>query len=460
MRRTKARLLLPLLALSLSLSPDVRAATPDAQLVIYIETSVETLMPATLELGDLTLHSTAGTIGLRPVRRILDSADLSVSQGLFVDQPVAPGHYDSLHAQIAAITTHVGQAEVKPELPPEGVAVRLDLEIRSGECTFVILRWRPRAPADSGPHVPELTVIHPSVPPLGSVAFVTNEKSGNVTVIDQASSRVVDCIAVGRGPRDIAYSPLDQLLFVALAEDDAVAVVEAGSRRLLQTVPLRFGDEPSRLLLVAEEQRLYVLNRASDSVTVLSMPSLQDVGRIAVSPGPRSLVRDDRTGYLYVACETAGEIFVYDPALTRPVTSLVVDSTPIELALDSRRRELHVASGMRRRIVTVDLDTGAVTGQIDLCAVAAGVVFDEATSRLYAAARRCREVAVLTPTSSMEIRAIELADAPGLIALSADRRRILATLPAVDRLEICNVTGSQVAATIETGRQPYAVISP
>ena len=71
---------------------------------------------------------------------------------------------------------------------------------------------------------------------------------------------------------------------------------------------MRFGDEPSRLLLAATEQRLFVLNRGSDTITMLSVPGLQDMGRIPVSPGPRALVRDERTGYLYVACEAGGEV--------------------------------------------------------------------------------------------------------------------------------------------------------
>jgi DNA-binding beta-propeller fold protein YncE len=214
------------------------------------------------------------------------------------------------------------------------------------------------------------------------------------------------------------------------------------------------------LLLAREENRLYVLNRGTDAVSVLSTPSLQDMGRIPVGPGPRSLVRDDRTGYLYIASEVGGEILVYDPLTASVVTALAVDSTPSELAFDASLRQLHVASGMRRRVLTVDVETGEITAQTSLCALVEGLVLEPLSRRLFAAAGHCRQVSLLQPVAGMEIRAIALDGEPGLMALSADRRRILVTLPAANRLAICNVNSARVEVGIETGRRPYGVVAP
>src|SRR5262245_45221671 len=58
-------------------------------------------------------------------------------------------------------------------------------------------------------------VPKPTPPALG--AYVTNEQSGDLTVIDAATRAVVTTVPLGKRPRGIAVSPDHTTLYVALS---------------------------------------------------------------------------------------------------------------------------------------------------------------------------------------------------------------------------------------------------
>src|SRR5688572_752382 len=71
-----------------------------------------------------------------------------------------------------------------------------------------------RAPA---PPAPGETAAAPAVPERGARPYVTPEPSGDMTVIDVGTRRVVSTIPLGKRPRGIRLSPDGTTLYVALS---------------------------------------------------------------------------------------------------------------------------------------------------------------------------------------------------------------------------------------------------
>lgn len=70
-------------------------------------------------------------------------------------------------------------------------------------------------------------------------AYVPNEKSASVTVIDTATGAAVRQIAAGQRPRGIAADPAGTRLYVTDAAANALLVLDAASGALLATIPPR-----------------------------------------------------------------------------------------------------------------------------------------------------------------------------------------------------------------------------
>jgi DNA-binding beta-propeller fold protein YncE len=107
--------------------------------------------------------------------------------------------------------------------------------------------------------------------PDGKWAFVLDSKGASIARIDIAARETDNYVALTANPQDIAVSPDNRELYVALpgAEDKpgSVAVIDAAAMNLLDMIPV--GRDPCQLLLAPAGDKLYVSNFLSDSVSLV-----------------------------------------------------------------------------------------------------------------------------------------------------------------------------------------------
>jgi hypothetical protein len=398
---------------------------------------------------------------LVPARTILVSTDLAGRQILLVNAEVPPATYSFLSLWLAKIRGHVGVAGVSPSPPPDGVKIPVNLQLRAATTEVIFLQWRPAAiDGDAEFHVPDIQTIGVRVPPVGSLAFVTSKSAGSVIMIDRLSSRAVGARWVDEDPRGIAYSRAEQTIYVALAGQDGIGVLDGLTLRVINVIPLQFGDDPTRLLMSTDRSSLFVLSPGSRTVTSLSIFSLQQQFRVPVGDGPRSFAQDPGSGFVYVACEEEGTVQIIDPGRGSVVSSLTLASAPVEVIVDQISRRLFVGGSIQRRIHFLDLAGDGERGDLNLCAPILGLAFNPKTQRLYAGIPRCETVAVARPELGIEFASLELAAAPGLMAFDHEYRQLLVVLPDDGAVAVCNPNRGLMEHRVEVGDHPFAVLIP
>lgn len=428
--------------------------------MIYLEVP-EAVVSTELSIGDLELKSSERFLTISPKKDLLISEDLAGMQVLLASTTVPPGFYESVHFTFRKIVGQVGVAEVVPALPPNGLSIPLAREIGAGQTTTVFLRWRPAAVnPEAEYHLPQFEVFSPVTPPLGSLAFVSSGGCGSVVIVNRLTRKVVGALAVDEDPRGMAYSPNSQMLFVALAGQDAIASVDVMSLRINKIIPLQFGDDPTRLLLSPDESTLFVLSPGSRTLTGLSVWSLQQEFRLGVGDGPRSLAQDPDSGNIFVACEDEGRVQIVDPRLATITNSLTFVSAPVEVVIDEQSRLLFLGGTAQRQIRTFDLASEESGGDQNICGPIAGLAVNRRTRRLYASVPSCRNLAVIRPDVGIEFGSVDLPGRPGLMAFDRESRWLWVVLPDQGALAVCNVNRGQLESVIEVDADPYQVLVP
>ncbi len=163
----------------------------------------------------------------------------------------------------------------------------------------------------------------PPPPALG--VYVTNETSGDLTIIDAGSQSVVGTVRLGKRPRGIAASPDGTRLYVALSGSpsagpgvdektlpppdrsaDGIGVVDIRQRKLLKV--MTSGTDPEQVAVSQDGSRVFVANEDAGQLTVIDTESGKIVDTFKVGDEPEGVSVHPNGNFVYVTSEGDGAI--------------------------------------------------------------------------------------------------------------------------------------------------------
>ena len=98
-------------------------------------------------------------------------------------------------------------------------------------------------------------------------AYVSNEKSNTISVIDTDKFTVVKTIKVGQRPRGIELTKDEKFILVAVGDDDTIQVIDTRTYEVVATLPS--GPDPELFTQDPAGKILYVANENDNTVTII-----------------------------------------------------------------------------------------------------------------------------------------------------------------------------------------------
>jgi YVTN family beta-propeller protein len=105
----------------------------------------------------------------------------------------------------------------------------------------------------------------------GEIVYVTNKEDGTLSIIDVPANRIKTTISVGKGAHAVRVSPDQKTIYVALSNEDSVAVIDARKRKVTKKIPV--GSKPEQIDLSWDGRLLFssnnvLKNRVMENVQV------------------------------------------------------------------------------------------------------------------------------------------------------------------------------------------------
>ncbi len=173
-----------------------------------------------------------------------------------------------------------------------------------------------------------ITLAAPAESPKYFV-YVSNERSGDVSVIDGATDAVVATFGVGKRPRGIHATPDGRRILVTLSGSprmtpgvdterapaektaDGLGVIDPVARKLADR--WRVGSDPEQFAISGDGKFAFIANEDDASALIVDLDSGQPRGKIKVSAEPEGVGVNPVNGEVYVTCEDKGEVFAISP---------------------------------------------------------------------------------------------------------------------------------------------------
>src|SRR4051812_48970416 len=289
--------------------------------------------------------------------------------------------------------------------------------------------------------VPEIAIVRATAqgaPPY--LVCVSNERSGDVTIIDGAGRNVIATIPVGKRPRGLHPSPDGKLLYVALSgspitgppqldakgnpilrEDDdessdhtadGIGIVDLERKAFLRKLP--GGSDPEEFAVGKDGSKLYISNEdvATASVVDVERGRVEQIVRVKKEPEGVAISPDGR--FVYVTCETGGEVMVIDTQTRKVVAELAIGGRPRTVAFLPDGSRAFIPSETAGTVAVVDTKTFTRVGTITLPSGSRpmGTLYDSRRARLYVSTGRAGTVCLVEPESGRVLKAIAVGKRP------------------------------------------------
>jgi len=296
-----------------------------------------------------------------------------------------------------------------------------------------------------------------------NVAYVANQLSASVAVIDGATNTVVQTIPVGGAPVHLALSPDAARLYVGLGSqiptETKLVVINVPTNTVIDTVPVPFSpgsmaitpdgshawvikdNNTSRVALVnlttklieaeavtgsfpidvnisPDGTRLYVSNNSANNVSVIDTATRATAATIPTAGFPSGLVLSPAGGRLWIVNQV-GSVTVVDTSSNSVLTTIQVPSGAFsgDLSVDGSRLYVgHAGSGSGMPVIDAVSNTLITTvpvGNLQVWAV--GVT--ETGSRIFGSLPTGNAVAVFDATTNSLITTVPVGSFPFALAV-------------------------------------------
>ena len=320
--------------------------------------------------------------------------------------------------------------------------------------------------------------------------YVSNEKSGDITVIDGGDNRVLATIPVGKRPRGIHASPDGKSVYVALSgtpiaappqldskgnplfqkgkEDDddsvkadksadAIGVIDVAQQKLVGKISA--GSDPEEFSLSKDGSKLYVSNEDTKTASVISIATGKVEHIIAVAQEPEGVATAPDGKRFYVTCEAGGDVYAIDTAGYTTVGHFKVNVRPRSMDFLPNGGLGFIPSESTGELNVVDTVNFKVLKIIALPPMSRpmSVKVSLDGQRIYVSNGRAGTVSVLDGRTYELLNSIAVGTRPWGMALSPDGKFLYTANGPSNDVSVVDLGANKEIARVKAGASPWSV---
>jgi PQQ-dependent catabolism-associated beta-propeller protein len=314
--------------------------------------------------------------------------------------------------------------------------------------------------------------------PSGELAYVTNEDSQNLSVIDTRTDSLIATIPVGTRPRGVKVSPDGRLVYVALSgspkcppsmpdeeceklkadkSKDGIAEVDVVGRRVRRILP--GGSDPEQFDISHDGSRLYISNEDAGTASLVDLKSgtIDTTVRVGAEPEGVRISPDGKL--VYVTAESDTSIRVLDAATGGIKARIKVDRRPRDVAFTPDGKRAYATAEVGGTVSVIDVATNKVVATIPLPkdAKPIGVRVSPEGKLVYVATGRGGTVILIDPATNKIVGSVKVGQRPWGIALSSDGAKLYTANGPSNDVSVVDTKKSRVIKTIPVGKIPWGV---
>jgi len=379
------------------------------------------------------------------------------SQMLVASSRLPPGNYRGLVFAVGKASVERGSGTTELQIPAE--PARLDFAFQSVRRRAVVLTLGLDYQASvrkGSEFVPVFTTEIPSRTSWQLVGYASNTGGTNLTVFDRRTRVVTGIVPTGRDPRGMALEPRGNRLYVAVSGDDAVDVVDVAAGEVITRINLNGNDRPRDLALTADG-KLLVINSGTRSASFVDPLLTQELSRVAVGEDPWSLLLDRVRQRAYVLNRRSNSMTILDVGSRAVVGSVPTDPEPLWAQMNAAGTRMYLVCAGSAFLTVFSVPDMAVVRRVHIGLGASALKVDPRTDQIYVGKRDESRIYVYEPFGFLPIDEFEVPDPVSFLAIDDVDNTLLALVPDRNQVAVIDLTSRKILSVFDVGSNPYQV---
>jgi YVTN family beta-propeller protein len=307
--------------------------------------------------------------------------------------------------------------------------------------------------------------------------YVTNEMSGDLSLIDGAKLEPVATIALGKRPRGLQLAADGKTLYVALSGSpiagpgvdesklpppdksaDGIGVVATANRALSRV--LRGVSDPEQLAVDLTGERVFVASEDTGAAVVLRTQDGATLASLSVGGEPEGVARSPNGRYVYVSSEQERRVTVIDTRTVETIAQITVGERPRAIAFAPDGRRAYATGENDASVTVIDTQRHVAVGTLKLAGENVrpmGVVVAPDGNTVFVATGRGGTVVAIDAGKLSQRASLRVGERPWGIALSPDGRQLYTANGPSNDVTVVDVEAWKVIGALPVGERPWGV---
>ena len=452
---------------SCALKPGIKESrySNEGQIFVYLSSLQEPSIDITFVLSGMSLMNKDGIwfdVPMKP--RIINSIKLSKNQIKLGEFYLPEGKYKKLKLIVTEASLKRDNKKHNLALPQAAndqaiygkLLVDIDFNVFYRESSCLFVSWdASRSIVDKYLFQPGLVAWPQGRGIKNILAYVSNEGSNCITVIDKQEDLVVGTIAVGKAPRGITANSDGTKIYVANHGSNSISVIDTSVNRVSTTID-NLGYSPEELVLSWDDNTLFVTNPRSNNVSVIDVASNMAIDRINVGQTPIDIVADTERRKIYVSNYSSLSISVIDMATRVIEKTLKLSSNSKYLALCDDR--LYIGNESVNGVFVVNVNIPSYPIDTFNIGFRPERLVCGLKNRVYVGNIAFDEIAFLHTSSDMITKNIAVGCSPAGMDVDAIRRKLYVSNKSSWDVSVIDIKTERVIKTVPVGKKPHDIV--
>jgi len=345
-----------------------------------------------------------------------------------------------------------------------------------GSCLFVV------AGCSSSPSQPSTAATDKTASPpveAGYRVFVTDEVSGELSVIDPGTLQVTSTVKLGKRPRGIHASPDGKTIYVALSGSpiagpgvdesklpppdksaDGIGVFDVQQNKIVRII--NAGSDPEEFDLSKDGTLLYASNEDIGGASVVDIAAGKVIQTVKVGEEPEGVTTSPDGKFVYVTSEDAGTISVIDTTTRKVIKTFEVGHRPRHVAFLPDGSKAYVSRENDGIVSIIDPAKHQPIGEIQLGEAGKikpmHITLSPDAAKAFISTGRGKMIFIVDTKTDKVLSSIEAGDRPWGVGVSPDAKMMYTANGPSNDVSVIDLEKQMVVKKIPVGGSPWGIL--